>query len=523
LSLFFLLSATKAQQNGSEIEGKISYLSSQNIYVKFSSTEGINVGDTLFARRSKELEPVVVVKYISSKSCSGTKLVSYKIEIGETLLAFIEKEKSDAPIIPIVVGNGNVVQTENKLGEKGRKKGGEINGRFAISAYGNVSNITTSDYLRWRYTFSARSQNFQSSKFSFDSYISFNYRSTEWNYIKSNINEALKIYSLSVKYDFNENLNLTFGRKVNRSISNIGALDGIQLEGTINNFKAGLLVGSRPDYLDYSYNFNLFEFGGFISHSYKSDMGTMQNSLALFQQTNDFKTDRRFLYFQHSNSLINKVHLFLSSEVDLFKKENGVAMSTFSLTGLYLSLRYRASRIIGFQASYDSRKNVIYYETFQNYADSLYENAIRQGVRFRVNIRPMNNLYLNVSYGYRFRTNDLRTTQNISGNLSYSNLPFIAGSFGVSYNNLATSYLNGNIYGIRYSRDLLRGIIYSTLSLRRINYNFVNGTPNLEQTIVGVDLSWRIIKRLSLSLNYEGTFEEVNNYSRIYFNITKRF
>ena len=37
---------------------------------------------------------------------------------------------------------------------------------------------------------------------------------------------------------------------------------------------------------------------------------------------------------------------------------------------------------------------------------------------------------------------------------------------------------------------------------------------NLEQTIVGVDLSWRIIKRLSLSLNYEGTFEDVNNYSR---------
>ena len=37
---------------------------SQNIYVKFSSTEGITVGDTLFARRSKELEPVVVVKHL---------------------------------------------------------------------------------------------------------------------------------------------------------------------------------------------------------------------------------------------------------------------------------------------------------------------------------------------------------------------------------------------------------------------------------------------------------------------------
>jgi len=58
---------------------------------------------------------------------------------------------------------------------------------------------------------------------------------------------------------------------------------------------------------------------------------------------------------------------------------------------------------------------------------------------------------------------------------------------------------------------------------RRMNYSFTNCTPNLEQTLVGFDLSWRIIKRLSLSRNYEGTFEDVNNYSRFYFNITKRF
>lgn len=521
---FLLVCNALSQQEKVIVEGKVSYFSSQNIYVKFLSTNGIKVGDTLFVKRDNTLNPILLVKYISSTSCSGLKITESKIEIGSKIIAIIlHDDETYKPVVLSVSDNQKKIKPiKNSKNNKSKRTGG-IDGRLSLSSYGNISNINSADYLRWRYTFSARAQNFRSSNFSFDSYISFNYRSTEWNYIKNNISDALKIYSLSINYQVSENINISIGRKVNRNISNIGAIDGVQLEGTFSSFKAGLLVGSRPDYLNYTYNLNFFEFGGFVSHSYNFGFGSMQNSFALFQQTNSFKTDRRFFYFQHSSSLINKVNLFLSSEVDLFKKENGIPQSSFSLTGLYLSLRYRPSRIISFQTSFDSRKNVIYYETFHNYADSLYDNATRQGVRFRVNIRPINNLYLNISYGYRYRTNDLKTTQNISASLSYSNIPFIAGSFGISYNNLVTSYLDGNVYGIRYSRDLLSGIIYGTLSARRINYNFANGTPNLEQIIISTDISWRILKQLSLSINYEGIFEDVNNYSRFYLNITKRF
>ncbi len=100
----------------------------------------------------------------------------------------------------------------------------------------------------------------------------------------------------------------------------------------------------------------MFEYGGFVSHTSIVGNGLMQNSLAIFQQTNKFITDRRFLYFQHSSNFIKQINLFMSSEVDLYKKELGIASSTFSLTGLYLSLRYRPSRAIGLQASYDARK-----------------------------------------------------------------------------------------------------------------------------------------------------------------------
>ena len=130
---------------------------------------------------------------------------------------------------------------------------------------------------------------------------------------------------------------------------------------------------------------------------------------------------------------------------------------------------------------------------------------------------------LNLSYGYRFRNIDIRNTENYSGSITYSSLPFVSGSFSLSYNHLTTSYLDGNIYGVRYSRDIFSGILFSNFNARYIDYVFLNGASNLQQLILGFDLSLRIINRLSISLNYEGTFEIDNNYGRIYFNVTKRF
>ncbi len=521
--LLLIVSETYSQQREVSVYGKISYLSSQNIYVRFNSTEGIKIGDTLFINSSSKPQPAILVNYISSKSCSGKKIKDFNFKVGDKIIAFIEKNKNNIPINIVAVEKTKKSISPKKIKRISKRKIGDVSGRFSLSSYANLSSTKNSDFVRWRYTFSARSQNFRNSKFSFDSYISFNYRSTEWNYIKNNISNALKIYSLSVNYEFNKNINLSFGRKINRNVSNIGAVDGIQLEGKLNNFTAGLIVGSRPDYFNYTVNLNLFEFGGFVNHSVNLNFLSIQNSIAIFQQTNNSKIDRRFFYFQHSSSLINKIYLFLSTEVDLYKRENNIDKKDFSLTGLYTSLRYQPIRELSFNASYDSRKNVIYYETFQNYTDSLYENVTRQGVRFRVSIKPINRLFINFSYGFRFRSSDLKKSENYSGNISYSSIPFISGTFGLSYNHLSTSYLNGDIFGLRYSRDILPGVIYSSLNLRQINYLFFNGAPNLKQTVLGIDISWRIIKRLSLSFNFEGTFEKKFNYGRLFFNVTKRF
>ncbi len=524
LAFFSLISVLFSQQDKVLIEGEITYISSQNIYVKFKSTSGLAINDTLFIKSESGFTPAIFVKYISSKSCSGSKLLLTNLKIGDLIFAFARREKKVIEFSGVVTTKETESKTpKQKRQRRNKKRDGDIFGRFSIASYGNISSISNSDYVRWRYTFSAQAQNFKSSNFSFDTYISFNYRSTEWSYIKNHVSEALKIYSLAVNYKFNDNFILTLGRKINRNLSNVGVIDGIQLEGKFNNFTAGLLLGSRPDYLHYTFNPNLLEFGGFINHSFLLNFGAINNTLSLFQQTNNSRIDRRFLYFQHSSSFVKQLNLFLSAEVDLYKRENTLEKSDFSLTGLFASVRYRPSRLISFQTSYDARKNVIYYETFQNYTDSLFTNVIRKGLRFRVSIRPLNRLYVNLSYGYRFRNGDVRNSENYSGRISYSNLPFVAGTFSVSYNHLTTSYLDGDIFGAKYSRDILEGFLYGNFSTRYVKYAFANMMDDLNQILFGFDLSWRIMRHLSFSANYEGTFEVDRNYSRIYFNITKRF
>ncbi|MBK7132870.1 MAG: hypothetical protein IPH69_08670 [Bacteroidales bacterium] len=51
------------------ISGQVSFVSTQNIYVKFKSTDGITVGDTLFSQREGRLIPALIVRNLSTTSC----------------------------------------------------------------------------------------------------------------------------------------------------------------------------------------------------------------------------------------------------------------------------------------------------------------------------------------------------------------------------------------------------------------------------------------------------------------------
>jgi hypothetical protein len=514
-----------------ERTGTITYRSSQNVYVKFENTEGISVGDTLFQKNKNRLTPAVIVRFISTKSVAGETINGSNLNVDDKLIAIVEREIPDAvvkedktPDIIVPLLNGEVVKQDsfgNASDIKERKS--SLRGRFSVQSYSSISNSTYfPDNQRWRYTFSLNANNVGGSSLSLSNYMSFAYRADQWSTISNNLGQSLRVYDLALNYKFGESTSLWAGRYLNLKISDISSIDGIQFEQGFDKNYAGIVAGSRPNFTDLGLNLKLFEYGVYIGRDDSIGAGYMSNTLAVFEQTNDFKTDRRFIYFQHSNSIISNTNLFVSSEMDLYKKIVGVKKNEFQLTSLFASLRYSPVNAVSLSLSYDERKNVIYYETFKNFIDSVFENETRRGINLRMNLKPVRNVFVGLNGGYRYQKGDLKPARNFGGYLSYSQLPLVGISPTVSYDKLITSYIEGGVAGVRLSRDI--GSFFDlSVYFRNTQYKFYSSIASMNQNSVSVDLSTFLFNPAFLTISYEGIFEAPLTTGRILLDLTTRF
>jgi hypothetical protein len=517
----------EAQTANDIITGKVSFKSSQNIYVKFRSTSGISAGDTLFISSGDTLLPSLKVENLSSVSCLCTPITDADLPADHLIIAKrktgiktdagkpAEEVKSGTSISPVKPDS-----SVKKAGTDARTR--EIRGSISAISYSDFSNTGASDSWRFRYTLSLQASNIADSKVSVESYMSFRHKTGEWYNVRNDLFSALKIYALAARYDFNESSRVILGRKINPLISGMGALDGVQVEKTFNNFTAGLLAGTRPDFTNYSFNPDLLQYGAWMSLNTKlSDASTM-NSVAFVNQMNKSKTDRRFLYFQHSNSLLKNTYFFSSFEIDLYKLENERPKGTLSITGMYMSLRINMVKKLSLTGSYDARKNVIYYESYKTFTDRLLRNELRQGFRLNANWRINGNMISGVQAGYRFMKTDPFPSKNIYGYFTYNTIPGLNASATLSGTFLKSAHINGRIAGLNLSRNF-SGDFQAGLGYHFIDYKLPESKLDIIQHISEVNLSWYIFESTSLSVYYEGIFEQENIYNRIYLQLRKRF
>ncbi|HWR99926.1 MAG TPA: hypothetical protein VN249_04880 [Prolixibacteraceae bacterium] len=526
--MFFLVQIISAQEVKNEIEGVVTFQTAQNIYVKFLSAGGIQKGDKIFIRKNGQLVPVILVENTSSVSCVGKALGDEKLKAGDKVIALVSKtdaaaereipREKPAPALQDT-SKSPAGTTVNLL--PARKE--HIDGRIQVSSYSNFSSLPSGNNTRLRYIWSMNASNISNSRISLDSYISFSHKLDDWAAIQENIYNGLKIYDLNLRYEAGERTTLWLGRKINPKISSLGAIDGVQFEVNYKHFYWGAVTGFRPDYTDYSFNKDLFEYGAFVGHVLKNANGVMQTSLAGFNQTNSGNTDRRFVYIQHDNSILKNLNLFFSSEVDLYKIVDGVPINELTLTSLYMMLNYRISGKISISSSYDNRKNIIYYETYKNYIDVMLADATRQGVQLRINYRPITYLSVGAAASYWDRQGDSKPTRNFNSFLTYTQLPWLKASSSLTFNALHTSYVDGYIYGVRFDKNLLKGKLNWSLNYRYVDYTYLTSEDKLLEHIAGTDLSFRFTRKFSLSVNYEGTFEKENKYHQVYCSVIKRF
>ena len=530
--LIFIIVAFSAELNGQSlgdnVTGRVSFASSQNIYVKFKSTDGITAGDTLFIYSSGKLTPVLIVKNLSSGSCVCSTITKINLLISQEVLARkrvkVAKTETKVPDknikeIPAKVVNADTSKIKSyKSGPKQK-----LNGSLSAYSYSDFSNTGAKNSTQLRYTYQLNAQNIGNSKFSIENYITFRHKLGDWAAVKSDIFNALKVYTFALRFDPTTRTSITFGRAINYRISSLGAMDGLQVEQKIGKVTIGAVAGTRPDYRNYGFDSKLLQYGGYLALDTKSAETYSESSLGIMQQMNNMKTDRRFLYFQHSNSLLKNLNLFSTFEVDLYKTKNGLPQNTFNLTSLYLSLRYRITKNLSITGSYDQRKNVLFYETYKSLIDSVLENERRQSYRLQASYRITNNITLGVETGWRNSKSDPHPSRNINGYLTYYQVPGLLVSVTLTGTYLESAFMNGKIYGADISKDLFQGKFQTTIGYRYIDYNLPESKLSVLQNIGQISIFWLISKKMSFSANYEGTFEKHDKYNRVYLQIRRRF
>ncbi len=374
------------------LQGQVSFVTTNNIYVKFDDTSTIKVGDALNLTGMEKA--CLIVKSKSSTSCVCSIINDCEIQKGdEVLFNYVLKTETnqEAPtellvVAPVVEETIEPMYTEN------------INGSVSVSGYSNI-NSQRENRTRVMTRLALNASHINNSKFSFDTYLNYRYIFQQADSTSLPQNSFFRVYNLSVRYDALPSLSVIAGRNINPKISSLGAIDGLQLEKYFGKFYVGAIGGFRPDTFDYGFNADLPQYGVYAGVMTDSKKFYSQTTLGYAEQLNAGETDRRFAYFQHNSTIFKNLNLFSSMQVDLYSKIDGVTANDISLTNLYVSARYRISRKVNLMLSYDTRKRILYYETFQSEIDKLLDDDLaRQGLRGRLNIRPFK--YVSAGFSY---------------------------------------------------------------------------------------------------------------------------
>ncbi len=534
LSMLVPVCDMQAQGNPAQRKmGRVSFVTSQNVYVQFGNTHGIAAGDTVFLASSKEAIPVMIVKYLSSESCAGQIIGEPRLRIGDAVYSYPDMKPAEAvpkgartPTPPATVSTPDTVDVQSPplaafpSGPQNRFYGG-----FSANSYSTFSNLTSlSAVQRWNYSLNFNGENILATKISFSSYMNYSYTGSQWKDIAASPFSNLRVYDLAAKYDAGD-LDLWIGRHINRDLSGVGPIDGLQVQRSMGNFSFGGVIGSRPDFYNLSYNQRLFEYGAYIGRTDTIGNGLMQNTLGVFQQYNNMKTDRRFIYFQHTSNPLNDFSFFLTGQIDIFKLNNGKQLNDFSPTDLYFSMLYSPITRLSVSLSYSAERNTIYYETFGFSVDSLLlnQNELRHNLRIGLMMRPFNDTFVNIGGGYSFQQGDVTPTTNASIAATQSDIPLLALSATASYVMTRSSYLKGSAYGLRISKYMQFNSTTASLGYLRSNYNFGTASEALVQDQFTVDLSTRLVDNMFLNVYYQEIFSGNTTYGSFMGGFNYRF
>jgi hypothetical protein len=527
--IFILASHFLWAQADSLILGEVTFISSEHVYVRFQTTELIHIGDSLNSIANSL--PCLRVEKKSSTSCVCAILQDCVISKNDKISARVPLEQPvktkpsipEKPIATPAVQEDEVEPQAFETLEDIEAYQERIRGRISASSYSNISGGANEDRHRMMLRFSFNAFHINNSKLSVESY--FNYRQ---NFLPSNPDNRqtrfFRVYNLALSYDLDATTKLILGRKINRKISSVGAIDGLQIEKSFGKFYTGGIVGFRPDIQEFGFNPRLFEYGAYAGVSLNNRNYSSESTLGFLQQHASGMVDRRYAYVQHRSLIGKKFSLFGSMEIDLYGALDTIKNGDPRLTSLYVSGRYRFSRAFSLSLSYDARKQIIFYETFRSDIERLLaDDEARQGLRFNLSVKPIKYINLGLSASRRYQESNANKSNNINGYISHSRLPRIGGSLSLRYNYNISNYLKSKITSVTYNRYIFDSKLNTQCYFRYVNYEYNKSELFTNQQFYGLSFGYKLPKGMNFHVLGELSASDNKKDFRINTKLIKRF
>jgi hypothetical protein len=512
------------------LTGTVSFVTSQNVYLRFDNTDLLQLNDTIYQQVDGQNRPCLVLQQKSSVSCIAEPISDCKFEKGDKVVYFYtpsvkKAEKEEEPEQASELAQDSIIgNTSNLQADAPPKKvkTDYVDGRISLSnntiaGEGDINSRTMGRLL-------LEAENIGGSKFSFYNYSRFRYNRIERNGLQGS-DSRLSIFELALQYDADSSLTVSIGRQINNRMLSVGAMDGLNAEKRFRNTYVGAVVGSRTDPSTYGLNFDLFQYGAYFG-LYHDENKMSSTTVGIMNQSNSGNIDRRYVFAQHSSRIGNKINLFATAEMDIYQTDvTGNTESGVRPTTLYLMANYRVTRKLRITASYDMRRNRILYTSYSESLDRLITNdPYRNGFRLRVNYNLSRSIYAGAGYSQRSQSDGGNAFSTFNVFLSFTRIPIIGGRWSNAFTTNQSTYYTYNSISTRYTRDFFKGRLSVSPNARFVSYKYTSFDGDaFNQIYLSVDLDYDIAKNLSIGTDYEYSRRGDFTYHRFNTYLLKRF
>ncbi len=497
-----------------ELPAKVKYVSKSAIYIDVGRLNGVEIGDSgSVFRVSNRIAHLEVIFVADNSSSCKTIDQQAEISVGDSVAMTVSTPIVKQEITKLTEPDRKIesdpqIKTDSELVDRTRKEEpNRFSGRFGAQYFAQ-DNLDDLDYDFSQPSFLVRAEveNIMGSHHNLSVRMRGrkNIRSRELSDVTTTRWNS-RVYELSLVYD-NPQTNYTYGagRIIPSGAGGLGYMDGLTFSYRFNEMNTvGLFGGTEPDGETSRMSNDELKLGTYISYekgSYRTQR--IQSLLSLSGIYYKGQIDREFLYTRNSYSIGSTWSFYQSGELNLnrgWRKDSSA--TTFQISSFQFSARWKPIRSTSITFGYNNRRSVRTYDN-KSIADSLFDDATRQGFRVRSSIRLPLNIRFSLSGNIRTRASDNSSTYSGSTGLNFYDkwITHIKLTTRCSY--FSNLYNRGSQCNISLSRSIV-----SDLDLRIeggfSEYKLEQAGNQVKNNWVKLDLDYRITKNTYSAISYE--------------------